>query len=422
MTQEERLQLPASDPNADAKRRALFIGAGIIFVSLAYPDSGIGRRPLQFLLKDYVHLAPTAISTFFWLANIPSWCKPVLGILSDSIPLFGTRRRYYVMLAASVGVLLWALMSVVPHAFAPLLGVAVCINAMATVGGTINGAIVVEEGQRQGATGRFASLRSVSLSAGSIVAGPVGGWLASRAIGWTCAAGAMLMASLVCLAAYCLREPRTAVRNTDAWDSAKRHLLSLYYCGPLWTAGILMFFFQLAPGFGTALLFYQTDVLHFSKQFIGILDGTASACSVVGGVAYFTLCRRVNLRWLLATCIALNAVATFTYLAYRTSASAMFIVGFGGVAGTLGFLALFDLAARATPRGSEAMGYSILYAFINFAMGVSDMTGSWLFEFFHRQFAPLVLLNGGTTAIILLFIPFLPAVLVNRKDGEQAKG
>jgi hypothetical protein len=50
------------------------------------------------------------------------------------------------------------------------------------------------------------------------------------------------------------------------------------------------------------------------------------------------------------------------------------------------------------------------------------MTGSWLFEFFHRQFAPLVLLNGGTTAIILLFIPFLPAVLVNRKDGEQAKG
>ena len=84
----------------------------------------------------------------------------------------------------------------------------------------------------------------------------------------------------------------------------------------------------------------------------------------------------------------------------------------------LGFLALFDLAARATPKGSEALGYSILYAFINIAMGFSDWTGSKLYVLFHQHFTPLVWINGGTTAAILLFIPLLPAILVNRKDGE----
>jgi hypothetical protein len=96
----------------------------------------------------------------------------------------------------------------------------------------------------------------------------------------------------------------------------------------------------------------------------------------------------------------------------------MAIDGLYGFTGAIAFLALFDLTARATPSGSEALGYSVMYAFINIAMGASDMIGSRLFEFFHQQFAPLVWINGATTAVIVLAIPFLPGVLINRKDGE----
>lgn len=421
MTQEERLQLPASDPNADAKRRALFIGAGIIFVSLAYPDSGIGKIPLRFLLKDHVHLAAPLVATFFTLANIPSWCKPVLGIVSDSFPLFGTRRRFYVMIAATIGVLLWGLMSLMPHEYAPLLCVAVCLNAMATVGGTMNGAVIVEEGQRQGATGRLVSLRSVCGNGAAIFGGYMGGRLASLSFGWTCLVGAVLMGGLAGLAAYCLREPRTAIRNTEAWASAKGHLLALWNARPLWVAAGLMFLAQVAPGFSTPLFFHQTDKLHFSSGFIGILASTSSFCAMLAGVIYFFLCRRLPLRQSLMICIGLNALGAFMYVFYQSRPAALLIDGFYGLTGVLGFLALFDLAARATPKGSEAMGYSIFYALFNIAMGLSDIAGSALYDFFHKQFTPLVWINGGTTALILLFIPFLPAVLVNRKDGERAK-
>jgi hypothetical protein len=55
--------------------------------------------------------------------------------------------------------------------------------------------------------------------------------------------------------------------------------------------------------------------------------------------------------------------------------AALLIDGFYGLTGALAFLALFDLTARATPKGSEALGYSVMYAFINIAMGASDMIG-----------------------------------------------
>ena len=56
----------------------------------------------------------------------------------------------------------------------------------------------------------------------------------------------------------------------------------------------------------------------------------------------------------------------------------------------------------------------------NFALGGSDVMGSWLIDSWGWAFHQLVWLNAGTTALILLFIPFLPRAIVNRKDGEAA--
>jgi hypothetical protein len=58
----------------------------------------------------------------------------------------------------------------------------------------------------------------------------------------------------------------------------------------------------------------------------------------------------------------------------------------------------------------------------NFALGGSDVIGSWLIDSHGWFFHQLVWLNAGTTALILLFIPLLPRVVMNRKDGEVAAG
>jgi hypothetical protein len=54
----------------------------------------------------------------------------------------------------------------------------------------------------------------------------------------------------------------------------------------------------------------------------------------------------------------------------------------------------------------------------NLTNSLSDWTGSTLFARFGLTFHHLVWLNSGTTALVLLAIPFLPSALLHRRDGE----
>jgi hypothetical protein len=94
----------------------------------------------------------------------------------------------------------------------------------------------------------------------------------------------------------------------------------------------------------------------------------------------------------------------------------MFIESQTGLFGGLAEVALVDLAARATPKDCEGLGYSLILAFRNLALFGADVVGSYLVD--HKwAFSNLVLLNAGTTAIVLLLVPFLPAALKGSKDA-----
>ena len=409
---------PSAEDRADLRRRTTFIGAGIVLVVFGYPDTGIGDLPLRYVLSNQLGVAPAAMALWFALANIPSWCKPVIGILSDSIPLLGTRRRHYLMFAASLAAIVWLQMILVPPTYHALLWTAISLNALCTVCGTVHGGVVMEEGKKRGMTGRLASLRSICSNMGAMAAGPLGGFLATLAFGWTALTGAILMASLAVLGYFCLREPRTATRNRDAWPNAKAQLSLLGHSKPLWIAGILMFLLRIAPGFSTPLFYHQDEVLLFSKQFVGTLAGLASAAAFLGGFLYYVLCRKFALRHLLWICVLADIVTTLGFLVYDSASAAIVIRTLSGMGNTLSFLALFDLTARATPKGSEAMGYSVMYAFINVALSGSDYLGAHLYQMFGNTFGPMVLINAATTALILLVLPRLPDTLVRGRDGD----
>jgi hypothetical protein len=82
-------------------------------------------------------------------------------------------------------------------------------------------------------------------------------------------------------------------------------------------------------------------------------------------------------------------------------------------------VALFDLAARSIPKACEALGYSLIMSVINVASSASDVVGSHLADN-HWTFAHLIYLNAGTTAIVLVLLPFLPSALMRKKDAVQS--
>ena len=66
---------------------------------------GLARLAQTFLLKDEFHLGPAELSATLGLLSLPWTIKPLYGFLSDGFPIFGYRRRSYLVLAGFVGFL-----------------------------------------------------------------------------------------------------------------------------------------------------------------------------------------------------------------------------------------------------------------------------------------------------------------------------
>jgi predicted MFS family arabinose efflux permease len=282
----------------------------------------------------------------------------------------------------------------------------------------------VEGAQAHGATGRLSSLRLVIINTTYIIAGPVSGFLASRWFGWTSITCGLLFLSMVPVAWFLLREPRMANQFDKPGDALRAVGLKIKMLLPwnfatLWIVGGLFFLIQVAPGLYTPLFYYQTNKLGFSPQFIGNLGMIYGGMGLLGSFIYPFVCRRFRLRTLLALAICCTIASNLTYLGYVSHSSAMIIEGAAGLGLTLAQLPLFDLAARATPKGSEALAYSLMIACWNWGLSLSDVLGSWLFDKFDQTFMNLIWVNAGTTALVLLVVPFLPKHLVDRKEGES---
>jgi hypothetical protein len=77
-----------------------------------------------------------------------------------------------------------------------------------------------------------------------------------------------------------------------------------------------------------------------------------------------------------------------------------------------------DLAVRATPAGSEGLGFSLMVSVRNITLFGSNWLGSMALDKFRLPFNDLVLANAATTAIAVPLVFLLPAIMVRRKDAE----
>jgi predicted MFS family arabinose efflux permease len=396
------------------------VGLGAFVTTIAQP-AVIGRLPLQLLLKNQLHFHAQTLATFMAVIAFAWNVKPIAGIMSDAFPLFGTRRRHYMLLSAGMAAVCWFLMGVVPRSYIPLLLTAFGANAFMVIASTVMGGLMVEAGQKYGISGRVTSIRQALQSTVSLGNGILGGYLAATAFGWTVGIATALLLILAVVTFFALTERPVAVRDRDVLANARHELVTLFRSRTLWASGSFLALVYISPGFTTPLLFMQTDTLNFSTPYIGLMESIEGAAGLLGALIYGVVCRRFNLRQLLTAAIVLNVTVTLLYLRYGHD-TAPFIHATVGFAVICSELALMDLAVRSTPPGCESLGFALMMSARNLALGGSDMIGSWLIDSRGWVFHELVWLNAGTTALILFFIPFLPRAVMSRKDGDVAPG
>lgn len=408
----ENAETDISDRRA-FERLALLISMGWLGTNLGL---AIANLPLKFLLKDQLGMSAPAVASFFAIGEFSNYMKPVAGLLCDSVPLFGTRRRWYLLLSLLGTGIGFALMGIVPRYYNSLLLTYALLYITVVFTSTSLGGVMVEVGMRFHAAGRLTAQRIGMFRLGSLLGGPLGGVLAAHPFGIAVGLAAAMHLVLVPLFYVHLPEPPTARTDKRVWVEACKQLKALMRSNVLLAAAGMIFLVAASPGFNTPLLFHQSDVLHFRKEFIGLLGAVSAGFGLLGAMLYYAVCRNLNLRVLLGSSILVHAIGTLFYLGYHDTTSALVITAISGITGTLAILPIYDLAIRATPRGCEALGYSLMMSVWNLTNALSDVSGSWLFKHFQLTFMHLVGLNATTTVLVLIVVPFLPSPLMVNKD------
>ncbi len=391
---------------------------GIFATVLALPQT-LAKLPLQNLLKNELHVDRTANAAFFFWTTLPWYFKPFAGILTDSVPLFGSRRKSYIMVGALFGVLAWVGLYFTPHDYNRLLCACFAISLFTVIASAGIGGYMVETAQASSASGRLTAIRTSVEQLCAVIYGPGGGYLAGIALGWTALACGGTLFLIVPATIFFLHEQHKSFPARNLTNNAVKQLGKIGSAKTMWAAAGLMALFYMAPGVTTAVFYKQQNDLHLDTQAQGTLQFISGICGILAAIVYGYACRRLNLRTLLVVCLSMATAANFVFLFYTSPANARLIEGFNGFGYTLAELVMMDLAVRATPAGSEGLGFSLMMSVRNFALYGTDWLGSAALDQYHLPFDALVAANCATTLLTVPLALLLPGNFVRKRDAER---
>jgi MFS family permease len=400
----------------------------LLFFALVYVVEGLGQiggliaQPLNYYLKASQGWTPVQITGFVTLFNLPWIIKPLYGLVSDFVPLFGYRRKSYLLLVnvAAMAGFIWVTQLAAPgDLFIPLMLTAYTM----AISSTLCGAVLVENGQRLHESGTFVNQQWLWFNIAAMAAAILGGQLVqhlSPAGALHGAAAIIAVAPLAVIAGTLLLVPEQKVSvNLQGMKDTFAGLKTSFHRRELWLIAVFMFLYYFSPGLSTPLYFTMTDRLHFSQAYIGILGSISSAGWVVGALLYRRFLGELTLKNLLNLSIALGTLTTAAFVLLSNEASAAVIYFCSGFAAMLATVATLTLAADYCPPRAEGFAFAVLMSIINLATSLSDNVGSFLYtRLLDHNIRPLVLISAAFTAFAFVLVPLLR--LGDKRQGDPA--
>jgi MFS family permease len=391
---------------AETRRLALLF-------AIVYFAQGMSALPVQVITISFKDqgLEADEVAAFFLLASIPWFIKPLYGLISDFLPLFGQHRKSYLLATSALACVAGLIAGVSVHfSYWELAILYTTMGLGLAYNDVLTDALMVEKGKLNGLTGAFQSLQWSAVTGAAIVVGLLGGYFAEhRELQMAFAVAAFFPLIVMFMAIFFVHEKPTTPQQgeiSEIWIA----LRAGFGERSVWLVAAFIFLFNFSPSFGPAFFFYQTDTLGFSQQYIGILNAIDSAFSILGALIYVPLSRSIPLRRLINFAIGLSVITLLTYLAYRGEISALLIHVIWGITGMVTTLAFLDLAARACPKRAEATFFALLMSIFNLGTLASQNVGAHLYtELGEGSFAYtwLVIISTFATAAIWLLVPLI---------------
>jgi len=295
----------------------------MLFFAIVYVVEGIGQarvgivyQPLTYYLK-VTGWTPVQVTAYLAALNFPWIIKPLFGLVSDFVPLFGYRRKSYLIVSSmcAVGAYAWIARLTEPSEFALLL--VLTSYAMASAS-TLCGALLAENGQSFRLSGMFVSQQwlwfYIAIMASSFVGGALVERLPPTSALQAAAAIAAVAPLAVVLASLFLLHERKVTATRLEMRRTFQSIVSASKSAKLYIVALFLFLYSFAPGFGTPLYYFMTDELKFSQAYIGILGSIASAGWIAGAVIHRWLLSKMSSKALLYLSIVLGTMSAASFL------------------------------------------------------------------------------------------------------------
>ena len=102
----DAVQIPPSQVKRALLLAVIVVVVGVMATTLSQTQL-LGLIPIRNLLKNTLHVSRESTAAFVFWATMPWYFKPLVGIVQDAFPLFGTRRKSYMLVAGALTTVAW---------------------------------------------------------------------------------------------------------------------------------------------------------------------------------------------------------------------------------------------------------------------------------------------------------------------------
>ncbi|WP_414527716.1 folate/biopterin family MFS transporter [Nodularia chucula] len=435
------IDLPGLTKVKDLVKEKIFFGhepsAELIAILTVYFVQGIlglARLAVSFFLKDELLLSPAQVSALLGIVALPWIIKPVFGFISDGLPIFGYRRRPYLILSGLLGAISWVCLATIVHSsWAATLAIALGSLSVA-VSDVIVDSLVVERArvESQASAGSLQSLCWGASALGGLLTAYFSGMLlehfTTRTVFWITASFPLIVSAVAWLIAETPIRKNTQDNHSNNPLSTKHQLKQLRQAvtqKAIWLPTAFVFVWLATPTADAAFFFFSTNELHFQPEFLGRVRLVTSGASLIGIWIFQRFLKSVSFRTIFAWSTVLSSVLGMTMLLLVTHTNRTlgiddhwFSLGDSlilTVMGQIAYMPVLVLAARLCPPGVEATLFAVLMSVSNLANMVSYEFGAiimhWLgiTETNFELLWLLVIITNLSTLLPLPFIRWLPA-------------